>query len=138
MPAAELALRWAHDLHFGQALGPLWRVLTIVTGLVLPIFAITGGAMWLYRRQPPRARAAAGRMSRCIPDRRDQAMPTNALLPPPDLTPWHMFQSADLIVKAVIVMLLLASVVTWTVLLAKWLELALANRKLRADAGAGQ
>ena len=51
MPAAELALRWAHDLHFGQALGPLWRALTIVTGLVLPIFAITGGAMWLFRRR---------------------------------------------------------------------------------------
>jgi uncharacterized iron-regulated membrane protein len=51
MPAAELALRWAHDLHFGQALGPPWRVLTIVTGLVLPIFAITGGAMWLFRRR---------------------------------------------------------------------------------------
>ena len=49
--AAELALRWAHDLHFGQALGPLWRALTIVTGLVLPIFAITGGAMWLCRRR---------------------------------------------------------------------------------------
>ena len=28
-------------------------------------------------------------------------------------------------------MLLLASVVTWTILLAKWLELALANRNLR-------
>ena len=51
MPAAELALRWVHDLHFGQALGPLWRALTIATGLVLPMFAITGGAMWLYRRQ---------------------------------------------------------------------------------------
>ena len=51
MPPAELALRWAHDLHFGQAFGPLWRALTIVTGLVLPIFAITGGAMWLCRRR---------------------------------------------------------------------------------------
>ena len=41
MPAAELALRWAHDLHFGQGFGPVWRGLTIVTGLVLPIFAVT-------------------------------------------------------------------------------------------------
>jgi len=40
-----------HDLHFGQGLGPVWRGLTIVTGLVLPIFAVTGTAMWLYRRQ---------------------------------------------------------------------------------------
>src|SRR5262249_39543617 len=59
-------------------------------------------------------------------------MPTNIQLPPPDLTPWHMFQSADLVVKSVIVVLLLASVVTWTILLAKWLELFLANRHLRA------
>jgi len=51
MPSAELALRWVHDLHFGQGLGPVWRGLTIVTGLVLPIFAVTGTAMWLYRRQ---------------------------------------------------------------------------------------
>jgi len=58
-------------------------------------------------------------------------MQANAQLPPPDLTPWHMFQSADHVVKAVIVALLLASVVTWTILLAKWLELALATRALR-------
>ena len=32
-------------------------------------------------------------------------------------------------------MLLLASVVTWTILLAKWLELALANRNLRGTLG---
>ena len=42
-----------------------------------------------------------------------------------------MFHSADIVVKSVIVLLLLASVVTWTILLAKWLELALANRSLR-------
>ena len=38
-----------------------------------------------------------------------QAMQANAQLPPPDLTPWHMFQSADHVVKAVIVALLLAA-----------------------------
>jgi biopolymer transport protein ExbB len=59
-------------------------------------------------------------------------MPTNVQLPPPDLTPWHMFQSADIVVKSVIVALLLASVVTWTILLAKWLELLLANSNLRS------
>jgi biopolymer transport protein ExbB len=58
-------------------------------------------------------------------------MPINLQLPPADLTPWNMFHSADIVVKSVIVLLLLASVVTWTILLAKWLELALANRNLR-------
>ena len=128
--AAELALRWAHDLHFGQGLGPLWRGLTIVTGLVLPIFAVTGGAMWLFRQRRRASVVAAGRLNLRTSDR-NQTMPINLQLPPPDLTPWHMFHSADIVVKSVIVLLLLASVVTWTILLAKWLELALANRGLR-------
>jgi biopolymer transport protein ExbB/TolQ len=59
-------------------------------------------------------------------------MPINLQLPPAHLTPWNMFHSADIVVKSVIVLLLLASVITWTILLAKWLELALANRGLRA------
>ena len=33
-------------------------------------------------------------------------------LPPPDLTPWHMYQSADIVVKAVMIGLLIASLVT--------------------------
>jgi len=51
MAAAERALRWAHDLHFGQGLGPMWRVLTVLSGLVLPVFGVTGAAMWLHRRR---------------------------------------------------------------------------------------
>jgi biopolymer transport protein ExbB len=42
---------------------------------------------------------------------------------PQDMTAWGMFTSADWVVKAVIIGLALASVVTWTVLLAKSLEL---------------
>lgn len=42
---------------------------------------------------------------------------------PSDLTAWGMFMSADWVVKAVIVGLAVASVVTWTVLVAKSLEL---------------
>ncbi len=42
----------------------------------------------------------------------------NALLPQ-DLSVWAMFAHADIIVKVVIVGLVVASVVTWTVLLAK-------------------
>lgn len=57
-------------------------------------------------------------------------MPTIAQLPPPDLTPWHMFQSANVVVKAVIVGLLLASIVTWTILLAKSVELVVARRRM--------
>ena len=39
------------------------------------------------------------------------------------LTPWQMFVSADIIVKIVMIGLLLASVATWTILVAKTIEL---------------
>ena len=50
---------------------------------------------------------------------------------PRDLSPWGMFESADLVVKAVLILLLLASVATWTVWLAKSIELVGARRRLR-------
>jgi biopolymer transport protein ExbB len=49
---------------------------------------------------------------------------------PRDLTPWGMFWSADIIVKFVMLGLILASVLTWTVWLAKTLELVAARRSL--------
>ena len=58
----------------------------------------------------------------------------NALLPS-DLSPWGMFLSADVFVKAVMVGLAFASFVTWTVALAKGIELALAARKLTSQIG---
>jgi biopolymer transport protein ExbB len=54
----------------------------------------------------------------------------NAILPR-DLSPWGMFMQADWVVKAVMIGLAFASVVTWTVWLAKSLELAAAKRRTR-------
>jgi len=50
---------------------------------------------------------------------------------PRNLSPWGMFQAADIVVKAVMIGLALASFATWTVWLAKSLELAVAKRRLR-------
>jgi biopolymer transport protein ExbB len=49
---------------------------------------------------------------------------------PRDLTPFGMFMSADIIVKAVMLGLIFASVLTWTIWLAKTLELWGARRRL--------
>jgi biopolymer transport protein ExbB len=49
---------------------------------------------------------------------------------PRDLSPWSMFWTADIVVQTVIVGLALASIVTWTVWLAKSVELFLARRRL--------
>lgn len=50
---------------------------------------------------------------------------------PHDLSPWSMFMAAEIVVKAVMVGLAIASVVTWTIWLAKTLELNAAKRNLR-------
>jgi biopolymer transport protein ExbB len=50
---------------------------------------------------------------------------------PRDLTPLGMFMSADIVVKAVMVGLVVASVLTWTIWLAKTLELLAARRRLQ-------
>ena len=48
-----------------------------------------------------------------------------------ELSPWSMFLSADIIVKAVMIGLAFASVVTWTVFIAKMIELSIVQGKLR-------
>lgn len=50
---------------------------------------------------------------------------------PHDLTPWQMFLDADLVVKAVMIGLVIASIVTWTVWLAKSLEIRFEKRRAR-------
>ena len=48
---------------------------------------------------------------------------------PHDFSPWSMFVNADIVVKATMVGLAFASLITWTVWLAKGLELSTARRR---------
>jgi biopolymer transport protein ExbB len=48
---------------------------------------------------------------------------TDAALLPRNLSPWNMFANADIVVQAVMVGLAFASLVTWTIWLAKTIEL---------------
>ncbi len=52
-----------------------------------------------------------------------------------ELSPWSMFLSADILVKAVMIGLAFASLATWTIFIAKMIELSLVRRKLRAALG---
>ncbi len=56
--------------------------------------------------------------------------PAIALQLPRDLSPWGMFMNADIVVKAVMVGLAFASVLSWTIWLAKAIELVLARLRL--------
>jgi biopolymer transport protein ExbB len=82
----------------------LWAVLLIL-GLMLPALA--------FAQTPP-------------------AAPEIMLKLPRDLSPWGMFMAADIVVKAVMVGLAFASVLTWTIWFAKTIELMAARRRLRA------
>lgn len=50
---------------------------------------------------------------------------------PHDLSPWGMFMAADIVVQIVMLGLVAASIVTWTICLAKTLELMVAGRRAR-------
>ena len=53
----------------------------------------------------------------------------------PDMSPWSMFQSADVLVKAVMIGLAFASLLTWTIFIAKMIEMSLARGRLRKALG---
>jgi biopolymer transport protein ExbB len=59
-----------------------------------------------------------------------QSAPSSARVPR-ELSPWSMFMSADILVKAVMASLAFASLVTWTILLAKTLQLFAARRRVK-------
>jgi len=63
-----------------------------------------------------------------------QAAPDPAIVVnlPHNLSPWGMFLAADIVVKAVMAGLAFASILTWTIWLAKAIELMSARRILRA------
>ena len=52
-----------------------------------------------------------------------------------ELSPWSMFLSADIVVKAVMIGLAFASLVTWTIFIAKMIELSVVTRRLRDALG---
>ena len=85
---------------------------------------------------PPQAAPAP------VPGAPQTAVPATVPAPPPapvagqatlphDLSPWGMFMAADIVVKAVMLGLAFASLVTWTIWLAKALELAAAKTRAR-------
>jgi biopolymer transport protein ExbB len=50
-----------------------------------------------------------------------------------DLSPWGMYKNADIFVKVVMIGLALASIITWTIWIAKGFELLGAKRRLRNE-----
>src|SRR5215471_20668299 len=94
---------------------PLWACWRTVIRYGLPVTVLLAANLAAAQEQPPTNN------------------PVDVATLPRDLSPWGMFTQADIIVKAVMIGLVIASVVTWTVWLAKTIELFAAKRRLRSD-----
>jgi uncharacterized iron-regulated membrane protein len=55
----EAIIAWQRGLHYGIGLGRIYKFLVFVSGVVIPIFAVTGFLMWLIKRRNRRAGEAA-------------------------------------------------------------------------------
>lgn len=51
----ETILAWQRALHYGTGLGGVYKFLVFVSGVIIPLFAITGTLMWWIKRRNRRA-----------------------------------------------------------------------------------
>ena len=93
----------------------LWARCQTAVRYGLPVVVLLAASLATAQEQPP------------------VGIPIDSTTLPRDLTPWGMYMQADIIVKAVMIGLAIASFVTWTVWLAKSIELFAAKRRLRSD-----
>jgi biopolymer transport protein ExbB len=84
--------------------------------------------------QPPAAlsRPAAASDAAATPVEREGKLLKAAAVELKELSPWSMFKSADVLVQAVMLGLAFASLVTWTIFIAKMIELTVVQRKVRS------
>ncbi len=81
---------------------------------------------------PQAAAPAAPSDAAATPAEREAKMLKAATAELKELSPWTMFKSADVVVKAVMIGLAFASLVTWTIFIAKMIELTVVQRKVRS------
>ena len=55
MSTGEKIIAWQRALHYGIGLGGVYKFLVFVSGVIVPIFAVTGFLMWWIKRRNRRA-----------------------------------------------------------------------------------
>jgi biopolymer transport protein ExbB len=127
----------------------LSRVMTfaVVCALAMPSLAAPSFAQQNATPSAPVAQQVPGQPPAALPQAAAPAAASDAAATPAEreakllkaataelkeLSPWTMFKSADVVVKAVMIGLAFASLVTWTIFIAKMLELSVVQRKVRS------
>jgi biopolymer transport protein ExbB len=112
----------------------------VVCALAMPQLAAPALAQTLAQQTPPAPAAqqapaqppAAASDAAAPPAEREAKSLKAATAELKELSPWTMFKSADVVVKAVMIGLAFASLATWTIFIAKMVELAVVQRKVRS------
>lgn len=107
---------------------------------VIASLVLVAGLTVTVQAAPANALAISESVAGATATAENMPMPVNPLptIQPPetrgmDLSVWGMYQHADVVVKAVMIGLVLASIVTWTILFAKGSELMRSKRRLRRE-----
>ncbi len=61
LSTGESIIAWQRALHYGVGLGGTYKFLVFVSGVIIPIFAVTGFLMWWLKRRNRRAGERARR-----------------------------------------------------------------------------
>ncbi|OQW54612.1 MAG: biopolymer transport protein ExbB [Proteobacteria bacterium SG_bin9] len=101
-----------------------------VTLLAVPAVAQQSAAPAVSSQSAPAAQTAPSVAQNATIE---PARPLRLPATPHELSPWSMFLSADWVVKAVMIGLAFASVLTWTIFIAKSIELLVMRRRLDRD-----
>ena len=127
----------------------LSRVMTfaVVCALAMPSLAAPSFAQQNATPSAPVAQQVPGQPPAALPQAAAPAAASDAVATPAEreakllkaataelkeLSPWTMFKSADVVVKAVMIGLAFASLVTWTIFIAKMIELTVIQQKVRS------
>ena len=109
------------------SLGRMALVAILAAGPMLPVASHAQAPQTTPAAEP---RPSGAPVPQAIAPQLPAPQPPITLSLPKDLSPWGMFMAADVVVKAVMIGLAFASVLTWTIWLAKAVELLLARRRL--------
>ena len=117
--------------HLSQTNRHLLSLWVLVLTLLLPAMAQPSDH---GKMLPVSEKRSASSIESDTPNATDIAPPqTEQATLPHNLSPWGMFMGADWVVKAVMIGLAIASLLTWTVLVSKSIELRALKRLLRSD-----
>jgi biopolymer transport protein ExbB len=107
---------------------------------VIASLVLVAGLVGTVQAAPANAPAITESVAAATAQAENSMMPVNPapMIQPPetrgmDLSVWGMYQHADVVVKTVMIGLVLASIVTWTILFAKGGELIRSKRRLRRE-----